>query len=284
MLANEQGKVSVHGGHSGQFCTHAKDSLEDVIQAYIAEGFTWVGITEHMPPLADAMRYPDEVDAQLSSTEMLQRFEDYFQLCRTLQKKYAGQIEIMTCFETETYAGSSAYVKELVNKVKPDYLVGSVHHVAGIGIDYDLAMYQQAIAACGSIEQMYCEYFDAQYEMLKDLNPAVVGHFDLIRIFDEGYLSRLQQAEIWLRVERNLELIAKQSLILDFNLRGFDKAIEQYPCMPVLKKAISLGISIVPGDDSHGVSSVGRNYDKGIEVLTSLGVSGDWAKPARLLT
>lgn len=277
-------KVSVHGGHSGQFCTHAKDSLEEVIQAYIAEGFSWVGITEHMPPFSNLMRYPDETQAKLDASTLQQRFLEYFQLCRSLQQKYASQIDIMTSFETETYDGSSAYIKELVEKVQPDYLVGSVHHVAGIGIDYNEAMYQEAILKCGSIENLYCEYFDAQYNMLKDLKPAVVGHFDLIRIFDKDYLSHLAQAEIWQRIERNLEFIAEEKLILDFNLRGFDKTHEQYPCMPILKRAIELNIAVVPGDDSHGISSVGRNYDRGVEILANLGASTDWARPKLLFT
>ena len=44
--------VSVHGGHSGQFCHHATDTLEEIIQQYIAKQFPWVGITEHAPGLA----------------------------------------------------------------------------------------------------------------------------------------------------------------------------------------------------------------------------------------
>ncbi len=119
--------------------------------------------------------------------------------------------------------------------------------------------------------------------MLQDLLPAVVGHLDLIRIFDPNYLATLQLPSVWARVERNLAFIAQKGLILDFNLRGFDKATEQYPSMPVLRKALELGVKVVPGDDSHGVSSVGRNYDKGVALLAELGHPGRWAEP-RLYT
>lgn len=275
-------KVSVHGGHSGQFCNHATDSLEEVIQAYIGQGFSWVGITEHMPPLSEAFRYPDEVSAGISAATLRQRFEEYFILGRSLQQKYGQQIEIMTAFETETYEGSAAYVRELIAEVKPDYIVGSVHHVAGIGIDVNRELYQNAVTATGSVEDLYCNYFDAQHEMLMDLKPAIVGHFDLIRIFDEAYLSRLQVPEIWQRVERNLGFIAEEKLILDFNLRGFDKTAEPYPSRAVLKLALDMNIAIVPGDDSHGTASVGRNYDRGIKILTGLGASCDWVKPKLL--
>ena len=273
-------KVSVHGGHSGQFCHHASDSLEEVIRAYISEDFSWVGITEHMAPLTDARRYPDEADADLSADFLLDRFRTYFRECRRLQEKYSSKIEIFTAFETETYAGSSAHVKELVEELRPDYLVGSVHHVHDICIDFDEQNFSLAVEKAGGITNLYQDYLDAQYGMLQELEPSVVGHFDLIRKFDLNYLQTLANPNVWQRVERNLDYISDNALILDFNLRGFDKATEQYPSMPVLEAALERDIAIVPGDDSHGVNSVGRNFDKGIEILHSLGASMDWPRPA----
>jgi histidinol-phosphatase (PHP family) len=272
-------RVSVHGGHSGQFCHHAKDSLEAVVQAYVAAGFTWVGITEHMPPLDDSKRYPDEAESGIAASTLREQFTHYFGECRRLQQRYAGQIRLFTAFETETYPGSSAFVKQLIAASKPDYIVGSVHHVGGIGIDVNAQLYADAITKAGSLAALYCQYFDAQLAMLQDLQPAVVGHFDLIRIFDKDYLHTLQDPAVWTRVERNLAYIAQQQLIMDFNLRGFDKATEQYPSMPVLRKALELGVRIVPGDDSHGVASVGRNYDKGVALLASLGHDCQWTQP-----
>lgn len=273
-------KVSVHGGHSGQFCHHASDSLEDVIQAYISQGFAWVGITEHMAPLADAWRYPDEQADNLDAAFLLERFRAYFAECRALADKYRDRIDILTAFETETHAGSEDYVRELVAELRPDYLVGSVHHVEGFCIDFDIAHFQRAVEATGGLVQLYCAYFDAQYEMLRALEPAVVGHFDLIRKFDGNYLDTLQDEAVRQRVNRNLDFVAEKNLILDFNLRGFDKAVEQYPSMPVLREALNRCIAVVPGDDSHGVKSVGRNYVRGVSILLELGVDTDWRRPA----
>jgi histidinol-phosphatase (PHP family) len=272
-------RVSVHGGHSGQFCHHAKDSLDAVVQAYIAAGFAWAGITEHMPPLDDSKRYFDEVDSGIAATALQQQFKRYFAECRRLQAHYAGQIKLFTAFETETYSGSSAFVKRLIADTQPDYIVGSVHHVGDVGIDETPALYAAATAKAGSLEALYCQYFDAQFAMLEDLVPAVVGHFDLIRIFDPDYVTTLKLPSVWTRIERNLAFLAERGLIMDFNLRGFDKATEQYPSMPVLRRALELGVSIAPGDDSHGVNSVGRNYDKGVALLAELGHSCRWAEP-----
>jgi histidinol-phosphatase (PHP family) len=276
-------RVSVHGGHSGQFCHHAKDSLEAVVQAYIDAGFTWAGITEHMPPLDDSKRYFDEADDNIAATALQEQFKRYFAECRRLQALHAGKIRLFCAFETETYSGSSAFVKQLVADTQPDYIVGSVHHVGDIGIDETRELYAAAMQKAGGLEALYCNYFDTQLAMLQDLEPAVVGHFDLVRIFDPDYLNTLQLPNVWARVERNLAYIAEQELIMDFNLRGFDKSTEQYPSTPVLKRALELGASIVPGDDSHGVNSVGRNYERGVALLAELGHSCQWAEP-RLYT
>lgn len=276
-------KVSVHGGHSGQFCQHAQDDLESIIKTYITQGFSWVGITEHVPPLNDRMRYPDEAEAGLSAEFLQQRFAGYFSLGRELQSKYAGQLEILLAFEIEDYPGSVPYIHELIERYRPDYLVGSLHHVSGIGIDYNAEHYQQALQQAGSMEQLYCDYFDQQLAMLQEFKPAVVGHFDLVRIYDQDYLTTLNLPAVAERVERNLDLIAAEGLIIDFNLRGFDKAMEQYPSLSILKKALARNIAIVPGDDSHGMESVGRNYDQGLSVLSNLKAPLDWQKP-RLMT
>lgn len=49
-----------HHSHSGQFCAHAKGTLEEMIQAAIAKGFDTFALTEHMPR-DDEDLYPEEV-------------------------------------------------------------------------------------------------------------------------------------------------------------------------------------------------------------------------------
>ena len=81
-------RVSVHGGHSGQFCGHAKNTLEEIVKAYIAQGYRWVGLTEHMPPDRIEHGYPEEADAGLSAKDQYARFTEYITTARHLQKKY----------------------------------------------------------------------------------------------------------------------------------------------------------------------------------------------------
>ena len=246
--------VSVHGGHSGQFCNHATDSLEEIIKTYIEKGFSWVGITEHAPAYKQELLYTDQKAAGLTPEFLFDRFGRYMTECRRLQQEYSGQITLYPAMEIETYSGYETFVPHLIGTFKPDYIVGSVHFVNDCNFDYSAAMYEKAAASVGGIDALYEAYFDSQYDMIKLLTPAVVGHFDLIRIFDPGYRQRLLKPSIRSRVERNLLLIKELDLILDFNLRAMAKgADEPYITRSILELVREFGVKIAPGDDSHGL-------------------------------
>jgi histidinol-phosphatase (PHP family) len=273
--------VSVHGGHSGEFCTHARDRLEDIVATYIKRGFSWVGITEHMPPAEDRFRYPDEIECGLSAEDLYRRFSCYFKTCRSLQARYAPTIRICVGFETETYTGSLPFVRHLMETFTPDYVVGSVHHVNDINFDFDEAHYRQAARAAGDVDGLYLRYFDLQYEMLAALKPAVVGHFDLIRLHDPDYRSRLEKPAIRKKIRRNLQLIQSEGLILDLNMRALTKgSSEPYVSGTILREALGMGLRVIPGDDSHGVATAGFGIEEGIALLTRFGFDTNWALPA----
>ncbi|MGA6926671.1 MAG: histidinol-phosphatase [Desulfosarcina sp.] len=273
--------VSVHGGHSGQFCGHATDTLEEIVLAYIAHGYPWVGITEHMPPVSDTFVYPEEKRAGLDAAALERRFAGYMTDCRRLQTQYAADIRILVGFETESCSGSIESANRLISTYSPDYIVGSVHHVKDIPFDYNPRYYRQAAERCGGLDGLYGMYFDQQYEMIQLLKPSVVGHLDIIRIFDPGYRDRITEPGIWDKIVRNLALIERLDLILDFNLRPLSRGEnEAYPTASILKKACELGIAIVPGDDSHGVKDIGTHMARAIELLQAAGAGTSWRKPA----
>lgn len=50
-----------HHSHSGEFCGHATDTLEECIQQAIRKGLTVFALTEHMPRDMTEDLYPEEV-------------------------------------------------------------------------------------------------------------------------------------------------------------------------------------------------------------------------------
>ena len=264
--------ISLHGGHSGQYCNHAEDSLEDIIKKYIKLGFKKVGISEHMPPVNDHFLFPDEKEIGLTAFDINNRFEHYFKNINELKNQYASQISLFVGMETETYTGSIEHVKNLISKFQPDYIVGSVHHVDDVCFDYSKEEYDSLVLKCGSHDSMYGRYFDQQYEMILALKPFVIGHFDLIRIYDKNYKQRVLQPEINQKIIRNLELINSLNLVLDFNLRPLTRGEEEpYITSSILELAAKMGIRLVPGDDSHCVDQAGGYVDKAISIMKNFG-------------
>ncbi len=275
-------RVSIHGGHSREFGDAADSTLEEIVRAYVDKGFEWVGLTEHIPPVSADFLLPWEAEEGQTPESRMERFTEYFSTARRLQREYRDSIRILVGFETEGCTGYVEHVNRLRNQFQPDYIVGSVHHVRDICIDGRPEWYAQAVAETGGIEALFCEYFDQQYELIEELKPEVVGHFDLIRMHDKDYRQRLEIPRIKKRIRRNLERIRDLGSILDFNLRALEKGgSEPYVSRSILEMARDLGVPCVPGDDSHGVAGVGLHLEKGIEILTQAGFSTDWRLPGQ---
>ncbi len=273
-------RVSVHGGHSGQFCNHARDRLSQIVEAYAAKEFAWVGLTEHMPPPEDRFLYPEEREAGLDAVALGERFAAYIAEARRLQQIWNPVLPIRVGFETEACSGALQLARKLVETFQPDYIVGSVHHVGDIPIDCSPALYATAAARCGGIQALYEAYFDRQLELIEALAPRVIGHFDLVRIFDPDYRQHLALPAVARRITRNLEHIQRTGAILDLNLAALDKgADEPYPTLSIRRQAREMGIPLLPGDDSHGVETVGRHLDRAIGLLEAEGFPVGWPDP-----
>lgn len=67
------------------------------------------------------------------------------------------------CVAPEFHHSCTQDAAALVQRHKLDYLVGSVHHVGGIPIDFSEEMYLRAAEKAGGLDHLFCNYFDQQY-------------------------------------------------------------------------------------------------------------------------
>lgn len=159
-----------------------------------------------------------------------------------LRQKYASQIRVLIGFETDWIRPESLQLIETsLSRLPFELIVGSVHHVHTIPIDYDSDMYQEARRiAGGSDEKLFEDYFDSQYDMLQRLQPPVVGHFDLIRLkSDDPNGSFAAYPGVWERIERNLRFVAGYGGILELNSAALRKGMtEPYPKAEICRVCI----------------------------------------------
>ncbi|KAK6535584.1 histidinolphosphatase [Orbilia ellipsospora] len=298
-----------HHSHSGQFCAHAKDTLEECILAAISKNMRTFALTEHMPRSDPRDLYPEEVEANYTPSFLSSRFAAYYTHALELREKYKDRITLLIGFEVDFIRPSMlAEINQLRENYEFDIFVGSVHHVDEIPIDFSREVYEAAIATSQSLdagvedettfndgkrverfqeieiteskgeERLFEVYFDTQYAMLTALQPPVIGHFDLIRLKSDDYSVDLStMPKVWEKVVRNVKYIAGYGGMVEINSAATRKGWQYpYPGPDVLRVIKEEGVRVVLSDDSHGTAQVGFGYAKCLEYLEKEGVDEVW--------
>lgn len=183
-----------------------------------------------------------------------QQFVSFLDEAKRLKAHYASQIILLVGLETEFITPRDLEELEgILERYQPyviEYIVGSVHHVNGIPIDFDEATYRRSVASfsggtCDSKEDIHGEdnsgrhrgqlegfllaYFDAQYELLQRFKPEIIGHIDLCRLYTPN-LKFADFPEVWKRMERNVGYAISYGALFEVNTAAFRKKWETaYP-------------------------------------------------------
>jgi histidinol-phosphatase (PHP family) len=274
-VASAPWKVSLHGGHSGDFCLHGGDTLEEMLDAAVAFGYTTFGVTAHSPRSDANFLYPEEIEAGYSPADLDRDFASYVSKCRELARKFEGRLEVLVGAEIEIVP-ESGYAKEMAdlrNRHDLDYIVGSVHWVDEMPIDVTRELFDEAVNKRGGLEPFLVRYFNLVEEMVNDLQPEVVGHFDRPRLYTDN-APEFESASVVEAANSALQACKDAGCILDLNVSAIRKELEHpYPAPQIVAKAKELGIPFCFGDDSHRISAVGENLAEGREYLLGQGIS-----------
>ncbi|KAI8343869.1 Polymerase/histidinol phosphatase-like protein [Chlamydoabsidia padenii] len=259
--------------HSGQFCHHGYGELEQVVQQAINKNFKIYGLTEHMPRFDKKELYPEELDAHCTPETLTTTFDDFVKEAQRLKTKYSNDIQLLIGSEIEfIHPDYKTHVDKLKKRWQLDYVVGSLHHVGGIPIDYSTELYQQALSTQGDLVALFEKYYDEQWEMLQTVRPQVIGHFDLIRIFAPQ--QDITQSSIWQKMERNIDLVISYGGLFEINSRAWKKGLKDaYPQRDIIQMIQAKGGKLTLSDDCHGPQDVGMHYDKLHKYLKELNIN-----------
>ena len=261
---------SYHGGHSGEFCRHAKGTLEAVVTRAIEAGFSHYGLSEHCPRYRPEDRFADEAD--LGVEDLVRAFADYWAEASRLRETYGDRLEILVGFETERLppGGWADAMRRLRTETAADYIIGSVHHVEARCIDFSREATEALTRDMGGRVALDRAYFTDLAELVDALRPEIVGHFDLVRKFagEAAAFSR----EVWPEIERALEATQAAGAVLDVNPGAHRRGLSPvYPLPEILERARAMGIGVTLGDDSHGAHDVGVGLDACVEAIAAAG-------------
>ncbi|NUL82619.1 MAG: histidinol-phosphatase [Armatimonadetes bacterium] len=266
--------VSLHGGHSGDYCDHAQGTLREIIETAIRMGFHTYGLAEHMPRVEDRFIYSEERSMGWDVEHLHRMFDAYAVETRALAEEYADRIVILRGFEAEVIPQDRYpdLIRQTLDRYQFDFFVGSAHYVREIIIDGPDEQFAHAIEVYDGLENMAVAYYETVADLIEAVSPPVIGHFDLVkkRARPHGPVDGPRAREA---AYHALTLAKQHDCILDLNLAGWRKGLnEPYPAPWIVEMARELGIDFCFGDDSHGPHQVGENIEKGRLYLLEHGV------------
>lgn len=153
--------------------------------------------------------------------------------------------------------------------------------MAGVPIDFTDEDFVRAMEVVGGgYEGLAERFFDEQLEMLEEMRPPVVAHFDLVRLKAEvGVRDRDWRGwkGVWERVERNLRFVRGYGGVLEVNTAALRKGLEDaYPRREILEAWNGMGGRCTFSDDSHGVDQICTNYGKALGCVERAGIEELW--------
>jgi histidinol-phosphatase (PHP family) len=257
--------LHIHTPYSG----HATGSMEETVRAAVSLGLTEMGFADHFP-------YPEGYEAPAPNCVIPDEaaFRSYADEVRRLQDAYADRIRIRFGTEIDHLVVMAGEQKAMRSKYSFDYVIGSVHIVRGVAIDYSADMLEASLEKFGGIDRLWEDYWDALESLIRGDGCQVIGHMDVLRKFGSFVPRKSQNG----RVESLLRLIERNGLTLEVNTGGIDRASDRqsYPSPEILKLASAAGVDIALGSDAHAPKDVGRYFPETVSMLRSLG----WTRSA----
>ena len=233
-------------------CNHAKGSMRSYVERAIELGIDIYGFSEHAPMDFDEhyrLKF-EEMDAYITDVQ-------------SLQNEYQDRIKILLGYEVDYLKG---HIDKRIINSKVDYLIGSVHFLGTWGFDNPEFNDEYSKR---NIDEIWQEYFRNIEEMAKTGYFDIVGHFDLIKVF-----NFLPKKDIRSIATPALKAIKKANMVLELNSAGLRKPCKEiYPSESLLEVAYELDIPITFSSDAHAIGQVGFKYDEVVQLAKKVGYS-----------
>lgn len=222
------------------------------------------------------------------------RYTEYIETIRALADKNAGAIRILCGFEADYIPGITAPDSSIYRAFAPDYLIGSVHMLAGSGkakgvwsVDGPVEEVAQGLSDVfgNDGKRAVQQYWHTVREMVTVCDFDIIGHLDLVRKRN-GVLHFFDESEPWYKreLQQTVKVIARSGKIVELNTGGMArKAIDGiYPSEPLLALLNKRNVPVTLSSDAHTATDIDFAYETasaaawhaGYRELTFLGQGG----------
>ena len=232
-------------------CNHASGTPEEFIQKAIEKGIKYYGFSDHAPMEFD-YKYR-------MGFEDMPKYENEI---KELKEKYKDKITILLGYEVDF----TPIVDKRVLDRKVDYLIGSVHFLDNWGFDNPEFIKEWEKR---DVDDVYKEYFDKIEKMASSKLFDIVGHIDLVKVFNFKPKKNIKDL-----AKNAIKAIKNSGMSVEINTAGLRKPVKEvYPSDELLEIILNEGIDITTSSDAHSVEQVGFNIKEVTQKLKELGVN-----------
>jgi len=236
--------------HMHSVLSDGQNTYEEMILSAIAKGIDEIGFSDHicLKPVEWSIRFED---IPVMTSQILD-----------LKAKYKGQIKIGYGIELDYFPSREDELKEIIESIPVDYVIGSVHFIGNWNFDTDMSMYGK-----WSNDLLYEKYFHLIQQAAQSNLFDIIGHIDIIKKF-RIYPETNQD----LLFEDTIKVIKEHNLVVELNTGMLDRPCAEFSPGPrLLEICFKHNIPITLCSDAHRKDQIARHYDLAIEVLGQTG-------------
>ena len=241
------GKIDYHM-HS--ILSDGKDSYEDMIRTAISKGMDEIGFSDHvcLKPVSWAIRMED---IPVMTTQILD-----------LKLKYEDQIQLRYGIEVDYFPGDEDQLRDLIESIPVDYVIGSVHFIGDWNFDTDRSLYGK-----WSNDRLYEMYFELVQQAAQSGLFDIIGHIDIIkkfRIYPESSQDTL--------FEDTIKIVKANNLVVELNTGGMDRPCAEFtPGSKLLEMCYNHHVPVTLASDAHRSDQIARYYESATSLLSHIG-------------
>ena len=236
--------------------------METMCLAAINAGFSGISITDHY-----------NADSCISGSTYSKILASVGE-ARLLKEKYSSQLAIFTGIEVGEGFRKPDYTTRLLNAIKPDIVIGSVHDVFMNNMPRNLSRMDFSALTDEEAYEVIKVYFAELVRVATETDYDVLAHLTLpLRYTNGKYGKKLTLDAFSKDIEKILSIIIKKEKALEINTSEFDHQLFDFmPGKDILRKYYGMGGRLITiGTDAHKSENIAVGFNEAKALLKEIG-------------
>jgi histidinol-phosphatase (PHP family) len=237
--------------HMHSTFSDGKAAPEAYITAAKSAGMSEIGFSEHLNLFVPGQEWCMDPA----------RTGEYAAYIKNLRKT-AGDLKLRTGLEVDYFPGKEKEIYDFIATLPLDYVIGSVHYMGDTTVDSSPDFFSGK-----DIDELFSTYFDLLFEAVESGLFDIIGHADLVRIYNFKPVG--DPEKLYRELARRM---AKHDIAFEINTNGRNRVLgDFYPDRRYLGLFRKENVPVCVNSDSHYPERVGQYFDEAYRLLSDAG-------------